>query len=326
MSSEAQEVKAEVVEPAREVVKYDVGGSAIRFSPAEIEADWDGIEERLLGLMEPYKGMTAEGISGMSEAEIKACRKDVNSIIKQVEDARKAVKKAYSEPLKAFESKVKALEVPATEASDLLKAALDEKERQRKADKRRALIEHFEEVAPELVPVVSYEVIAGKASKPWENKTPSLPKCMEEEEAIIAQAMKDWDALKQQRETMAFFAEAEAEYFRTLDLGRALRLNSEREEEQARIDEANRRMDEALAYRAGTPEERAGQEPEPMPEPAPEYAPEPEPVIEPEPAQAPAMVRVRFETDPITVEAKDALFDALRALGIHGSCRVEGVR
>ena len=145
---------------------------------------------------------------------------------------------------------------------------------------------------------------------------------MEEEEAIIAQAMKDWDALKQQRETMAFYAEAEAEYFRTLDLGRALRLSAEREEEQARIDEANRRMDEALAYRAGTPEERAEQEPEPMPEPV----PEPEPVIEPEPAQAPAMVRVRFETDPITVEAKDALFDALRALGIHGSCRVEGVR
>jgi hypothetical protein len=147
---------------------------------------------------------------------------------------------------------------------------------------------------------------------------------MEEEEAIIAQTMKDWDALKQQRESMAFYAEAEAEYFRTLDLGRALRLNSEREEEQARIDEANRRMDEALAYRAGTPDERVDQEPEPMPEPEPE--PVPEPAIEPEPAQAPAMVRVRFETDPITVEAKDALFDALRALGIHGSCRVEGVR
>lgn len=321
MSSEAQEVRAEVVEPSREVVKYDVGGSAIRFSPAEIEADWQGIEERLMGLMEPYKGMTAEGISGMSEAEIKACRKDVNAIVKQVEDARKAVKKAYSEPLKQFEERVKALEVPATEASDLLKAALDEKERHRKAEKRRALIEHFEEVAPELVPVVSYEKIAAKASKPWENKTPSLPKCMEEEEAIIAQTMKDWDALKQQRESMAFYAEAEAEFFRSLDLGRALRLNAEREEEQARIDEANRRMDEALAYRAGTPDEQEAAEPMPEPEPMP--VPEPEPAPEPEQESfQPAMVKVRFETDPITVEAKDALFDALRALGISGKAQV----
>lgn len=261
--AKAAEVEAEVVEDGRELV--------VTCTPAEIEANFDALEERVRRMVADYDGATYD----MSEDEnVKAAKRDrtfLNGIVKQIDERRKAVKREYLRPLDAFEARCKEISGIAKGASDAIKAQLDEAERLRRERAYAALEAHYGEVADLLAPVVPYSRVHEDR---WLNKTVGEVKAKQLLEEKVRLLAEDWDTLKGQRGSMGHYEVAERELFRTLDLGAALKAARQADEEEARLAEMKAAMEP---------------EPQPAPMPAPQPMPQqaPAPMPQPEPQQAP---------------------------------------
>lgn len=255
--AKAVKVEAEVVEDGRELV--------VTCTPAEIEANFDALEERVRRMVADYDGATYD----MSEDEnVKAAKRDrtfLNGIVKQIDERRKAVKREYLRPLDAFEARCREISGIAKGASDAIKAQLDEAERLRRERAYAALEAHYAEVADLLAPVVPYSRVHEDR---WLNKTVGEARAKQLLEEKVGLLAEDWDTLKGQRGLMGHYEVAERELFRTLDLGAALKAARQADEEEARLAEM-----------------KAAMEPEPQPAPMPQQAPAPMP--QPEPQQAP---------------------------------------
>ena len=154
--AKAVKVEAEVVEDGRELV--------VTCTPAEIEANFDALEERVRRMVADYDGATYD----MSEDEnVKAAKRDrmfLNGIVKQIDERRKAVKREYLRPLDAFEARCKEISGIAKGASDAIKVQLDEAERLRRERAYAALEAHYGEVADLLAPVVPYLLMSIRLS------------------------------------------------------------------------------------------------------------------------------------------------------------------
>lgn len=261
--AKAVKVEAEVVEDGRELV--------VTCTPAEIEANFDALEERVRRMVADYDGATYD----MSDdGNVKAAKRDrtfLNGIVKQIDERRKAVKREYLRPLDAFEARCKEISGIAKGASDAIKAQLDEAERLRRERAYAALEAHYAEVADLLAPVVPYSRVHEDR---WLNKTVGEARAKQLLEEKVGLLAEDWDTLKGQRESMGHYEVAERELFRTLDLGAALKAARQADEEEARLAEMKAAMEP----------ERA---PEPMPQQAPAPMPQPEPQQAPQQATAP---------------------------------------
>lgn len=246
--AKAVKVEAEVVEDGRELV--------VTCTPAEIEANFDALEERVRRMVADYDGATYD----MSEDEnVKAAKRDrtfLNGIVKQIDERRKAVKREYLRPLDAFEARCKEISGIAKGASDAIKAQLDEAERLRRERAYAALEAHYGEVADLLAPVVPYSRVHEDR---WLNKTVGEVKAKQLLEEKVGLLAEDWDTLKGQRGSMGHYEVAERELFRTLDLGAALKAARQADEEEARLAEMKAAMET---------------EPQPAPMPAPQPMPQ----------------------------------------------------
>lgn len=261
--AKAVKVEAEVVEDGRELV--------VTCTPAEIEANFDALEERVRRMVADYDGATYD----MSEDEnVKAAKRDrtfLNGIVKQIDECRKAVKREHLRSLDAFEARCREISGIAKGASDAIKAQLDEAERLRRERAYAALEAHYAEVADLLAPVVPYSRVHEDR---WLNKTVGEVKAKQLLEEKVGLLAEDWDTLKGQRGSMGHYEVAERELFRTLDLGAALKAARQADEEDARLEEMKAAMEP---------------EPQPAPMPAPQPMPQqaPAPMPQPEPQQAP---------------------------------------
>lgn len=308
MSNEAENVVAEVIE------EQDASSLTVAYKPSVIEANFDALEAHVRKTVEAYDGATYDLTKKENIAEAKHDRSYLNGIKKEIEERRKAVKREYSKPLEAFERRCKQITAIIDESTDAIKAQLDEAEQARKDALYSRLQQHYEEFAGLLAPVVPYE----RLHEPqWLNKTFGEIKAQQALEAKVSDVARDWETLKAQQEAMPHYADAEREFFRTLDLGAALNA--------ARLaDEEDRRIAELKAAMAPDPE------PEPMPEPEPEpiEIPEPEPMPAPAPMPAPTPAPVTEPLEAWTVEVPSAtrsqmqaLASLLKAQGITGSIR-----
>lgn len=257
--AKAVKVEAEVVEDGRELV--------VTCTPAEIEANFDALEERVRRMVADYDGATYD----MSDdGNVKAAKRDrtfLNGIVKQIDERRKAVKREYLRPLDAFEARCKEISGIAKGASDAIKAQLDEAERLRRERAYAALEAHYAEVA-DLLPYSRVH------EDRWLNKTVGEARAKQLLEEKVGLLAEDWDTLKGQRGLMGHYEVAERELFRTLDLGAALKAARQADEEEARLAEMKAAMEP---------------EPQPAPMPAPQPMPQqaPAPMPQPEPQQAP---------------------------------------
>ena len=230
--AKAVKVEAEVVEDGRELV--------VTCTPAEIEANFDALEERVRRMVADYDGATYD----MSEDEnVKAAKRDrtfLNGIVKQIDERRKAVKREYLRPLDAFEARCKEISGIAKGASDAIKVQLDEAERLRRERAYAALEAHYAEVADLLAPVVPYSRVHEDR---WLNKTVGEVRAKQLLEEKVGLLAEDWDTLKGQRGSMGHYEVAERELFRTLDLGAALKAARQADEEEARLAEMKAAME-----------------------------------------------------------------------------------
>ena len=178
MPKKAIEVEAEVVEDGL-LAPRPVYVPAVIDAKAYLEYTAANVER----LMEPYSGMTDEALAQMDPKEVKACRADVNRIIKEVEDQRKQIKAAYNGPLKAFEEAVALILEPAKAASDQLKAAVDANADKVRTMRREGLEATYMDFAPALAEVVPFERIL-QINPKWLNASYGAGKAAQELEDI----------------------------------------------------------------------------------------------------------------------------------------------
>ncbi|WP_417294532.1 DUF1351 domain-containing protein [Ellagibacter isourolithinifaciens] len=309
--TEPQQVEAEVIEAEATTLE-------VTYTEATIASNMDALEAHVKKVVADYEGATYDLTSAQAIKEAKHDRSYLNGIKKEIDERRKAVKREYNKPLDAFERRCKQITAIIDESTDAIKAQLDEAEQTRKDALYSRLQQHYEEFAGLLAPVVPYE----RLHEPqWLNKTFGEIKAQQALEAKVSDVARDWETLKAQQEAMPHYADAEREFFRTLDLGAALNA--------ARLaDEEDRRIAELKAAMAPEPE------PEPMPEPEPEPVeiPEPEPMPAPAPMPAPMPTPMpapvaepleawTVEVPSATRSQMQALASVLKAQGITGSIR-----
>ncbi len=309
--TEPQQVEAEVIETEATTLE-------VTYTEATIASNMDALEAHVKKVVADYEGATYDLASAQAVKDAKHDRSYLNGIKKEIDERRKAVKREYNKPLDAFERRCKQITAIIDESTDAIKAQLDEAEQTRKDALYSRLQQHYEEFAGLLAPVVPYE----RLHEPqWLNKTFGEIKAQQALEAKVSDVARDWETLKAQQEAMPHYADAEREFFRTLDLGAALNA--------ARLaDEEDQRIAELKAAMAPEPE------PEPMPEPEPEPVeiPEPEPMPEPAPMPAPMPAPVpepvaepleawTVEVPSATRSQMQALASVLKAQGITGSIR-----
>lgn len=303
--TEPQQVEAEVIETEATTLE-------VTYTEATIASNMDALEAHVKKVVADYKGATYDLTSAQAIKEAKHDRSYLNGIKKEIDERRKAVKREYNKPLDAFERRCKQITAIIDESTDAIKAQLDEAEQTRKDALYSRLQQHYEEFAGLLAPVVPYE----RLHEPqWLNKTFGEIKAQQALEAKVSDVARDWETLKAQQEAMPHYADAEREFFRTLDLGAALNA--------ARLaDEEDQRIAELKAAMAPEPE------PEPMPEPEPEpiEIPAPVPMSAPMPAPMPAPVAEPLEAWTVEVPSAtrsqmQALASLLKAQGITGSIR-----
>lgn len=238
-----------------EVIEEEAKELAVEYSAPSIAANFDALEAHVRKIVSEYDGAKYDLTDKTVLAGAKNDRAYLNSLKNEIEDRRKAVKAGYCVPLKAFEARVKSITSIIEDASNNIKAQLDQAEEERKAFVYGNLKAHYEEFAELLAPVVPYEKLHDEK---WLNKSfgeVKAKKALDEKTRIVA---RDYETLKAQS-GMAHYDEAKREFFRTLDLGAA--LNAARRATE---------YDERIA------EMEAAMEPEPV-----EHEP-----IEPQPVQA----------------------------------------
>ncbi len=285
----------------------------VEFSPAVISCDFDEMGRRLDEMLEPYEGMTPETAADMDEKAAKACRVELNRMSRELNDARKAVKREYEAPLREFEAHVKELDARIRSYADILGDALKARDAAERARKRAAIEERYAEFAGALAQALPFDRVLDPK---WLNRSTSFKKAVDEMEDRVSAIAADYESLKSQAGSLAFFAEDEAVFLRTLSLREALGHDAQRREETERIEA----MKAELAPRAAEPE------PEPevdMDEVHEEY------VYEPDPGDAP--YAPPHEDDPeldwviearMTQEQADMLVSWLKSMGIHGTIGV----
>lgn len=301
--TEPQQVEAEVIETEATTLE-------VTYTEATIASNMDALEAHVKKVVADYEGATYDLTSAQAIKEAKHDRSYLNGIKKEIDERRKAVKREYNKPLDAFERRCKQITAIIDESTDAIKAQLDEAEQTRKDALYSRLQQRYEEFAGLLAPVVPYE----RLHEPqWLNKTFGEIKAQQALEAKVSDVARDWETLKAQQEAMPHYADAEREFFRTLDLGAALNAARLADEEDQRIAELKAAM---------------APEPEPMPEPEPEpiEIPAPVPMSAPMPAPMPAPVAEPLEAWTVEVpratrSQMQALASTLKAQGITGSIR-----
>lgn len=309
--TEPQQVEAEVIEAEATTLE-------VTYTEATIASNMDALEAHVKKVVAEYDGATYDLTDAQAIKEAKHDRSYLNGIKKEIDERRKAVKREYNKPLDAFERRCKQITAIIDESTDAIKAQLDEAEQARKDALYSRLQQHYEEFAELLAPVVPYERLH---EAQWLNKTFGEIKAQQALEAKVSDVARDWETLKAQQEAMPHYADAEREFFRTLDLGAALNA--------ARLaDEEDRRIAELKAAMAPEPEPEPMPEPEPEPIAAPEPDPMPAPAPMPAPMSAPMPAPVAEPLEAWTVEVPSAtrsqmqaLASLLKAQGITGSIR-----
>lgn len=309
--TEPQQVEAEVIEAEATTLE-------VTYTEATIASNMDALEAHVKKVVADYEGATYDLTSAQAIKDAKHDRSYLNGIKKEIDERRKAVKREYNKPLDAFERRCKQITAIIDESTDAIKAQLDEAEQTRKDALYSRLQQHYEEFAGLLAPVVPYE----RLHEPqWLNKTFGEIKAQQALEAKVSDVARDWETLKAQQEAMPHYADAEREFFRTLDLGAALNAARLADEEDQRIAELKAAMEPEPE-----PEPMPEPEPEPVEIPEPEPMPEPAPVPAPMPAPVPAPVAEPLEAWTVEVPSAtrsqmQALASALKAQGITGSIR-----
>lgn len=226
--------------------------------PHELSFNFDELKAELTAQLERYQGLV---ITEDAIKEGKEDRAKLNKLKTALDTQRKTIKKKWNEPYDVFERKIKEVIALVDKPIAAIDSQLNAYEEQRKAEKREQIEDLYHQTVPsDIKGLIPLDRIFDQT---WLNAGTSLKK-VEEAISELAKRVQN-DVLALQEIEPEHSVAVRREYYRTLDLGAAMRLLAELRAT-------------AEAVKRETPAET---QPEP-PKPA-EPAPEP-PVAQPAPA------------------------------------------
>lgn len=281
----------------------------------DLKGQLDALAKAVDEALEDYRDPKPIG-SGDRLKEMRKWRTAVRAVKAPIEERRKASKKRYTDLIKQFDSTIGRITAPIDELDKRYKALIDDYEAQCRENVRAELEAHYEELAPNLVPVLPASAVIEDA---WLKPSVGTEKAKRVLEGVVASLARQYESVMD----MEYADESERGWAvkwwadnRPDDSGEVARAVRRHREEMERVAELN----------AGY---RASRAPRPAPEPAPEaprVAPEPEPaamapeVARPAPQEAPAAA-YRVIIDCPDVETLRAVKAVMVSAGFHG--RVE---
>ena len=263
-----------------EVEAETIDGEMIQVKPFSVDmtlvhSDIDELTRAMDEALTVYGDLLVERevVDGMAVADLLVCENQLGKAIAVADEARKQLGRDYRKPLEAANARYKELMQPVEE----LYAAYSERRQElRYEGLERTYLDCCAANGLETLPsVVPFERLA-KAHPQWLRRDANAGKAAERVEDEVMRIGRAWGTLRSQRAAMRFYDEAEAEFFKSLDVERAIGLNNRREQEQARIDalraeheanEAARREAEARRQEQEAQQQAAGRQ-QPAPPPA----------------------------------------------------------
>ena len=212
-----------------------VMGNSLETLPKTIDFNFEELKGQLAESLALYTGLvvTEDGIKGAKEDRAK-----LNKLREALENKRKEVKRECMAPYTDFEAKVKELVGLIDQPIAAIDAQLKEYEEKRRADKRAAILEIYEETVGELRALLPFEKLWQDT---WYNTSVTMKKVRE---AIVAAEDKAASDLEVLATVESEFAEAvKIKYLEHLDLNEALM-------ERSRLQERAKRLREYEAQRA----------------------------------------------------------------------------
>ena len=209
-----------------------VMGNSLETLPKTIDFNFEELKGQLAESLALYTGLvvTEDGIKGAKEDRAK-----LNKLREALENKRKEVKRECMAPYTDFEAKVKELVGLIDQPIAAIDAQLKEYEEKRRADKRAAILEIYEETVGELRALLPFEKLWQDT---WYNTSVTMKKVRE---AIVAAEDKAASDLEVLATVESEFAEAVK--IKHLDLNEALM-------ERSRLQERAKRLREYEAQRA----------------------------------------------------------------------------
>lgn len=232
-----------------EVIEEETAIVAVSFEPATITADWDGIVAKVRHMVEPYDGVTPESLAKVETKDCKKFRADLNSISKELNDARKAIKKAYERPLKEFEARCKEVDEMILGPCSVIDGVIKKRETEEREAKRTELEAHFFEFCEDngfsmLLQNVSFDRVL---KKEWLNKTYQLKKAFDEIDDKVSEIMSSFNTLMNH---YLFDRDgAIIRFFDTLSIVDALEYDARRQDEQNRLEALKEQQAQVNQYR-----------------------------------------------------------------------------
>ena len=228
-----------------------VMGTSLATLPKTIEFNFEELKGQLAESLALYTGLvvTEDGIKAAKED-----RANLNKLREALEAKRKEVKRECMAPYTDFEAKVKELVGLIDRPIAAIDAQLKAFEEQRRADKRAAIQEIYEETVGELRTLLPFERIWQDS---WYNTSVTMKKIREAIVAAEAKAASDLEVLAT---VESEFAEAvKIKYLEHLDLNEALveRARLRERAERLRAYEEAQRTAKAEEEAAPQPAEQA---------------------------------------------------------------------
>lgn len=202
--------------------------TALEELPRELSFNFDELKTELIAQLDRYNGLV------ITEDAIKTGKEDrakLNKLKTAIENRRKEIKKQWNEPYTRFEAKIKEIVALIDQPIAAIDSQLNAYEEQRRNEKECLICDIYHEIVPsEIKGIIPFDRILDQK---WLNKGVSIESIRDELEIMASRVQSDVEALKTVDPEHA--AAVRREYFRTLDLGTAMRCLTELREAAAAI-------------------------------------------------------------------------------------------
>ena len=235
-------------DPLPEVIESGDMVPAFAVDMTVVQDDIAILTERIDDALTAYGEFLVEpdAMDAMTSQELSICEAALSESLKAAEDARLQMGRDYRKPLDMANARYKELTTPVFE---LHNQYAEKRQELRRSGLEATYVEFCDANGMSSLPtVVPFDRLLEKHPQ-WMRRDANAGKAAQKVEETARKLMDDWGTLTSQRTTLPFFDEAEAEFFRSLDLSEALRLSERRAKEQAAIAVARAERDEVQAYR-----------------------------------------------------------------------------
>lgn len=260
---------AEPIEVAAVPIEDGLAASSFAVDLTVVNDDITALTEAIDEALKVYGEAKADPdtLAEMSTGDISICEKQLADAAKAADDARLQLGRDYRKPLDMANARYKELMGPVTAMRD---AFAEEREARRRGGLEATYVDFCTANGMESLPtLVPFQRILD-AHPQWMRRDANAGKAAQKVEEVAQGIIDDWKALSMQRGSMRFYQEAEAEFFRTLDVSAAVKLNAQRTEDAEKIEAARAEREAADAWRAELTWTPAFEEVEPEPAKGPE--------------------------------------------------------